>query len=79
MAARFSRLEDDYCRRAARYLPQFGYKNFSAAPKAREIAVGAIPNDYVLGIGDELAINYYGQEPQFLSGPARLRSRRHRQ
>ncbi len=67
VAAQFSRLEDDYCRRSMQYLPQFGYKVFSAAPKAREISVGAIPNDYLLGIGDELAINFYGQEPQFLS------------
>ncbi len=66
LAARFSRLEMDYCRRAAQLLRQFGYDVFSVAPIAREIAVGAIPSDYVLGIGDELAINFYGQEPQSL-------------
>lgn len=65
LAARFSRLEMDYCRRASQLLRQFGYAVFAASPTSRQISVGAVPSDYQLGIGDELAINFYGQEPAY--------------
>lgn len=59
---RFSPLERDYCLRTSEYLPQFGYDLFEAAVQQRTVGSGAIPIDYVLGIGDELVITFQGAD-----------------
>lgn len=58
---RFSRLERDYCRRSGVPLFQFGYDNFKQQLTQGAIGVGAVSDDYLLGIGDELIVTFHGQ------------------
>jgi len=58
----FSRIERDFCRRAGEVIPQFGYDAFTGPASQSELATGAIPPDYVLGVGDELVITFHGGE-----------------
>ncbi len=59
---KFSRLERDYCRRVNGEIFQFGYNIFSNQVDEQLIGGGAIQENYVLGEGDELLINFYGRE-----------------
>ena len=59
---RFSHLERDYCSRTSEYLVQFGYDLFDADAVQENVGSGAIANDYVLGIGDELVITFQGAD-----------------
>jgi polysaccharide biosynthesis/export protein len=57
-----SKLEIDYSRRAGTQLTQFGYDAFlNIIPSTGQPSVGAIGDNYVLGIGDELVITLNGQ------------------
>lgn len=56
-----SRLEVDYCKRVGAPLFQFGYDTFAQDVTQSATGVGAIPDDYVLGIGDELIVTFHGQ------------------
>ena len=56
-----SPIERDYRQRLQdRELRQFGYDFFQAAPAPTGVRTGAIGDDYVLGIGDELQISFRG-------------------
>jgi protein involved in polysaccharide export with SLBB domain len=48
--------------RTSEYLPQFGYDLFDVAAQQGTIGSGAIANDYVLGIGDELVVTFQGAD-----------------
>jgi protein involved in polysaccharide export with SLBB domain len=57
-----SKLELDYSRRAGTELTQFGYNVFlTLVPSMGQPSVGAIGDNYVLGIGDELVVTLNGQ------------------
>lgn len=56
----FSRIERDYCRRAGEVISQFGYDAFSSPPRSADLSTGAVPPDYVLGVGDELVVTFHG-------------------
>jgi protein involved in polysaccharide export with SLBB domain len=57
----FSLLERDNCRRANEPLFQFGYDAFAKLP-SRDLISGTLPDDYRLGIGDEIAVTLTGQQ-----------------
>jgi polysaccharide biosynthesis/export protein len=56
----FSLLERDNCRRAMEPLFQFGYDAFARLPP-RDLVSGTLPDDYRLGVGDEIAVTITGQ------------------
>ena len=62
-----SRLEADYCQRANEVLRQYGYDIFSAVTESPRLAVGAVADDYVLGIGDELVVSIHGDQPSTIT------------
>ncbi|MDW8415090.1 MAG: SLBB domain-containing protein, partial [Thermaurantiacus sp.] len=56
-----SPIEADYrARLGDRTLRQFGYDFFRAAPAPTGVRTGAIGDDYVLGIGDEVVVTFRG-------------------
>ncbi len=56
-----SPIERDYRRRLGDLrLRQFGYDFFQSAPAPTGVRTGAIGDDYVLGIGDELQVTFRG-------------------
>ena len=56
-----SPIEQDYRQRLQdSNLRQFGYDYFQSAPSPTGVRTGAIGDDYVLGIGDELQISFRG-------------------
>lgn len=63
-----SRIETDYNRRLGflgkkdrgQQLRQFGYELFRNLPPAPQGTTGRLPDDYVLGVGDELVISLVG-------------------
>ncbi len=57
----FSSLERDYCARAGELLPAYGYETFDGVRAPDELANGAVPETYRLGVGDELVITMRGQ------------------
>ena len=59
---KFSPLERDYCTRARETVLQFGYDLFDGEFTPEVLINGAIPEDYVLGIGDQLIVTFHGQE-----------------
>ncbi|MFV3074563.1 SLBB domain-containing protein [Niveispirillum fermenti] len=60
--ARPSALEQQYSQRAGRRLEQFGYDwRHDGRLVATGLLNGAVPEDYVLGIGDELVVTLRGQ------------------
>jgi len=61
MALILSPIERDFCRRAKEPLTQFGYQSFSTVNQPDASLNGAIQEDYILGIGDELAVTFRGQ------------------
>ena len=56
-----SPIERDFCRRAREPLTQFGYQAFSSFSPPNTSFEGAIQEDYILGIGDELVVTFRGQ------------------
>jgi len=63
LISRFSRLEQDYCVRAGETLFQIGYDRFLPALAGPEtLLIGAILDDYVLGIGDQFVVTFRGQK-----------------
>ncbi len=56
-----SRLELSYSTRARASLLQYGYRDISGASPAGALLNGSVPDDYVLGIGDELVVTLRGQ------------------
>lgn len=62
MLDRFSPLERDYCRRAGEVLFQFGYDFLAGEVTPETLMNGAVSEDYILGIGDQLIITFFGQE-----------------
>ncbi len=57
-----SSIERDYCERTGSFIEQFGYNQFTYPTADVPLAVGAVSDDYVLGVGDELIVTFYGQE-----------------
>ena len=57
----FSPLERDYCLRSGDLMLQFGYDSFWRQGVQNQLSVGAVPPDYVLGVGDELIVNFHGK------------------
>lgn len=56
-----SQIERDYRRRLDDpQLRQFGYDFFQSAPPPTGVRTGAIGNDYVLGIGDQVQVSFRG-------------------
>ncbi|PZU46009.1 MAG: polysaccharide biosynthesis/export protein [Sphingomonas sp.] len=56
-----SEVERDYRRRLGdRNLRQFGYDFFQSAPPPTGVRSGAIGDDYVLGIGDQIQVSFRG-------------------
>ncbi len=63
-----SRIEQDYRRRLDdSQLRQFGYDFFQSAPPPTGVRTGAIGNDYVLGIGDQIQVSFRGATNRNLS------------
>jgi polysaccharide biosynthesis/export protein len=63
-----SRIEQDYRRRLDdNQIRQFGYDFFQSAPPPTGVRTGAIGNDYVLGIGDQVQISFRGATNRNLS------------
>ena len=46
--------------REKKYLRQFGYAMFRGRPPAPDSITGRLPDDYVLGVGDELVVSFVG-------------------
>ncbi|MBM3516524.1 MAG: polysaccharide biosynthesis/export protein [Alphaproteobacteria bacterium] len=61
LAKDFSGIERDYCRRVGEEVRQYGYNQFLGSPRVDPLMSGAIQDDYVVGIGDELVIGFQGQ------------------
>lgn len=59
-ADQVSRLEEDYSQRAVSDLRLYGYNIFGGALSPKSVATGRIPDNYVLGIGDELIFTFHG-------------------
>jgi polysaccharide export outer membrane protein len=57
-----SPIETDYSHRAGTMLQQYGYDTFqNFRPSTGNLQAGAVADDYVLGIGDQLVITLRGQ------------------
>ena len=56
-----SPIEQDFCQRAAEPLEQFGYNIFAEDDIRKGAFTGAIQDDYILGIGDEVVVTFHGQ------------------
>lgn len=64
-------LEEDFSARAGVKLRQFGYDLFEELPSQRTGTVsGAVQDDYILGVGDELVVTFRGQVSK--SGTTRI-------
>ena len=57
-----SRLEEDFQARLSSEIRQFGYKLFEQIPQENEVITGAVSDNYILGVGDELVINFQGSK-----------------
>jgi polysaccharide biosynthesis/export protein len=60
--AEFSHIERDFCRRLSDRVLQIGYGVFDGIVKPELLVNGAIGDDYVLGIADELVLTYEGKK-----------------
>ena len=58
----FSDIERDYCRRAHELLQLRGYDFSDFTDRSGRLSVGAVPDDYLLGIGDQLILTFVGQD-----------------
>lgn len=59
---RYSLLEKDYCRRIGDSIYQFGYELFGVSGAQKNVGNGSIQDEYVLGIGDQLIVSFFGHE-----------------
>lgn len=57
----FSDIERDFCLRAKQYLPQFGYELFDGVFRPDRLVTGAIQDNYIMGVGDEVVVTLRGQ------------------
>jgi len=57
-------IEEDYQARLNSKIKQFGYELFDYPPLDQGVMTGSIAPDYILGIGDELVINFQGTKSQ---------------
>lgn len=55
-----SSIELDYAKRIGKAVRQYGYDVFGADPGAAAV-MGAIGDDYILGVGDEVVVTFRGQ------------------
>ncbi len=55
-----SRLEVDYSARASEFLEQFGYDVFKGEAAPEDVGTGRLPENYILGVGDELVLTFHG-------------------
>ena len=62
LLTKFSDLEADFCTRAGQLLLQFGYEMVDGPIDPQPLLNGAIQDDYVLGIGDEVVVTLLGQK-----------------
>ncbi len=60
-------IENDYNSRSGSELKQFGYDVFNRLPMPDQMITGAVPDRYILGIGDELIVNFKGSKEEVLS------------
>lgn len=60
-------IENDYNGRSNSELKQFGYQLFDRLPLPNQIITGMISNGYVMGVGDELVVNFKGSKEEVLS------------
>ena len=63
----FSKLEQEYCRRAGEALFQYGYETFDGRLAPDFLLNGAISETYRLGRGDELVISFRGREARTIT------------
>ena len=57
---RFSKLEQDYCKRISSSIFQYGYNLFGVNVSRQYLGRGAIRHEYVLGVGDEVVVSFIG-------------------
>lgn len=62
-----SRIEADYQRRLAGEISQFGYDVFSGGAVASQVVSGAVSENYIVGIGDQIVVTLRGQVNQGIS------------
>ncbi|WP_395675228.1 SLBB domain-containing protein [Inquilinus sp.] len=56
-----SRIEGDYQRRLSGQIEQFGYDVFAGGAVASQVISGAVSENYVIGIGDQIVVTLRGQ------------------
>lgn len=66
-AIEFSSFERDYCIRAGDLLVLQGYDFVAPLPGDQGLSLGAISDDYVMGIGDQLVLTFVGQDNRVLT------------
>ncbi len=67
--AKYSALEVDYQKRANAYLTQYGYDVFDKQANQSEIVTGRVPDDYILGVGDEVVVTFQGSTAKSVTVP----------
>jgi polysaccharide biosynthesis/export protein len=60
----FSLVERDYCQRVSERIFQIGYHVFDGTLTPELLVNGAVGDDYVLGIGDQLVVTFEGKRQQ---------------
>ncbi|WP_081689240.1 SLBB domain-containing protein [Inquilinus limosus] len=66
-AAPVSRIEADYQRRLSGDISQFGYDVFAGGAVASQVVSGAVSENYIIGIGDQVVVTLRGQVNQGIS------------
>ncbi|MEX1147634.1 MAG: polysaccharide biosynthesis/export family protein, partial [Sphingomonadales bacterium] len=56
----YSELEKDYQRRSDALLEQYGYDIFESRNFGDDVVTGRAPDNYILGVGDEVVITFHG-------------------
>jgi len=62
-----SRIEADYQRRLSSDITQFGYDAFTGGTVANQVISGAVNENYIIGIGDQIVVTLRGQVNQGIS------------
>ena len=67
-------IEQDFNSRLGRFgkdkedeLKQFGYNIFDRLPVMNQVMTGAVPDNYVLGVGDDLIVSFKGAREEIVS------------
>jgi polysaccharide biosynthesis/export protein len=63
----FSGIERDYCLRVSKRILQIGYDVFDGVITPEVLVNGAISDDYILGIGDELVVTMEGNSNETIT------------